>query len=99
MGPFLAGAQNPVYLVAGRIVAADHHVRLGGEVELAVGEPQAVRTAQRREVDMVQLFAGRDVEDGEGVASLCAVTAVIAGEGEFPIGRYSQFVGSWPTGI
>jgi hypothetical protein len=65
VGPSLAGAQQPVNLVARRVIAAYRHVRLGGEVELAVGEPQAVRTAQRGQIDTVQLFASRDVDDGE----------------------------------
>jgi len=51
-----------------------------------------VRTFQRSKIDAVQYFAGRDVDDGDGVSSLCAGTAVIACESEFPIGGHSQFV-------
>src|SRR5208283_3139268 len=58
----------------------------------AVGEPQAVRTAQRGQIDTVQLFATRDVNDRDGVPPLCAGTAVVACESEFPIGGDSQLV-------
>ena len=92
VGLSLAGAQQPVNLVARRVIAANRHVRLGGEVELAVSEPQAVRTAQRGQIDAVQLLAGRDVDDGDGVSPLCAGAAVIACESEFPIGGHSQLV-------
>ena len=98
MRPLLARAEQPVDLVGRRIVAADGHVGLGGEVELAAGEPQSVRASERAQLDVVQLFPGRDVDDREGVAPALAIAAVIAREREFPVVGDGQLVGVLPDG-
>ena len=57
-----------------------------------------MRAAQRGQIDAVQLFAGRDVDDGDGVAPSRAGTGVIARERELAVIGDGQLVRVLPGG-
>ena len=92
MGPVLAQAEQPVDLVAGRVIASDGHASLGGEIQLPVGEPQPVRAAEGTQIDPVQLLPGRDVDHRDGIAASRAGAGVIAGERELSVVRNGQLM-------
>ena len=93
MGPVLAQAEQPIHLVARGVIAGDGHAPLGGEVQLAVGEPQAVRAAQRTDLDPVQFLAARDIDDRQAVPPSRPGSGVIAGEREPAVVGDGQLVG------
>ena len=76
VGAVLAGAEHHVDLVRRRVVAADHLVRLGREVDLVADCRESVRAAQRRQVDAVQFLAAGDVDHRERVARRVAAAIV-----------------------
>ena len=59
VSPVLAGAEHPIDLLRRRIVAADHLGGFGREPDFAAHEHQAVRSAQRAEIDRRQCFLRR----------------------------------------
>src|SRR5262249_61024705 len=77
--PVLPRFELPIDLVGCGIVARDLPVRFGGEVQLAGDERQAVRAAERRDVDATQLFLRGDVDHRNRVTRRWT-RAVVAGE-------------------
>ena len=90
--PVLAQAEQPVDLVRLRVVASDRHAALGGEIRLAIGEPEAVRAAERGDVNAMDLLPRRDVDDGQGVASARTRAGVVGRDGELPVVGDDQLV-------
>ena len=75
MGGILAGSEQPVDLIARRVVTPDQLIDLGGKVHLSVSEGHAVRTPEGAQVDPAQLTVKVgttvtcDVSGGSGLAT------------------------------
>ena len=92
----LAGAHQPVDLVGGGIVSPNELVDLGGEVDFALREGDAVRAAQRAQVDPAQLLLAHEVDHGNGAAGISR--AIVGNEGQLPIGRRCHLMRAFADG-
>ncbi len=97
MGAILAGAENPIHMLRGRIVTADDFIRLRREIELAAREIQPVRGMQRAQIDGGQRLAGNQIDDRNCVQSTVG-TAVVRDEGEFAVVGGNDLVRIGPEG-
>jgi hypothetical protein len=79
VGAVLTGAEDPVNLLCGGVVAADGFGGFGGEPRLAAGECEAVGAAEGAEVDEGERFVVDEVDDGEGVVGSAAVVGDVGG--------------------
>src|ERR1017187_4128354 len=85
----LAGAENPIDLLSGRIIAADGFGGFRGEPRLAAGEIQSMRAAQRSKVNRRQSLSCYEIDYGECVVSSAAVVGDV---GSLAICRGDDFV-------
>ena len=92
VSPILAGAEDPIDVLRGWIVAADDLIRLRREIEFAAREIQSVSGMQRAEIDGGQRLAGNQIDDGDRVQSAVG-TAVVRDVGEFAVVGGDDFVG------
>jgi hypothetical protein len=67
VGTVLSGAHDPVDFAGARVIASDGPGRFGSEPDFALREGEAMRTAERAEVDLGFFVLANEVDDGEGV--------------------------------
>ena len=93
MGGVLPGALDPLDAIRGGVVNSEDLISLGGEIQFASGEGEAVRSAEHAEVDAAQFAAGHEVDHRYGAAGR-APLAVVADEGQLAVARRHALVGA-----
>ena len=97
VGAVLAGLELPVDLVGRRIVAPDFLVGLDREIQFSIREREAVRPAERRDVDAAQFLHAGDVDHRDRVTGR-RPGAVVAGKRRLAVARRDQLVRSLTDG-
>lgn len=90
VGAVLAGAEDPVDLFRGGIVAADGFGGFGGEPDFVVDEGEAVRAAESAEINGGKGGLVDEIDDGKGVVR---AEAVVRDEGSGAVGGGDDLVG------
>ena len=89
VGAVLAGADDPIHLFRGGIVAANDLVDFRGEVKLAAGKIQPVRPAQRGKIDLRQRLLRHEVHNGNRVEGAKALIRDVCPS---PVSRRGHFM-------
>ena len=93
MGAVLPGAEDQIDLAGRRVVATEDLGGLGGEVRLAADEGEAVRPAERAEIDGRQWLGRLEIDHRQRVIRAEAVVRDVRGG---PVGGGDHLMGIVP---
>jgi hypothetical protein len=75
----LTGAEDEVYLLRRRVVAAEGFGRFRGKPRLAADKRQSMRTGQRTKINWRERFLIHEINHGKGVVSAASVVRNVCG--------------------